>query len=72
MRMSQAEVYAVATFYTHFDVIREGEDPPPPVTLRVCDGIVCEMTGSRDLLAELIEGAGPQVRVLRAPLHGAL
>ena len=70
MRLSQTEVYEVATFYAHFDVVREGEDPPPPLTVRVCDGIACEMAGAQTLLAELTEQAGREVRVLRAPCMG--
>jgi formate dehydrogenase len=73
LRLAQTEVYEVATFYAHFDVVREGDDPPPPLTVRVCDGIACEMAGARTLLAELAELAeqtGAEVRVLRAPCMG--
>ena len=45
MKLAQAEVYEVATFYAHFDVVKEGEAPPPPVTVRVCDSLSCAMAG---------------------------
>src|SRR5678815_4293988 len=53
MKLAMAEVYEVATFYHHFDVVKEGETPPPPITVRVCDSIACDMAGSSDLLAAL-------------------
>src|SRR5919109_3650309 len=49
MRLAQTEVYEVATFYAHFDVVKEGEAPPPRVTVRVCDSLSCEMMGARRL-----------------------
>src|SRR5258705_10673750 len=52
MKLAMAEVYEVATFYHHFDVVKEGE-PPPAITVRVCDSISCEMAGSRELLSAL-------------------
>lgn len=70
MRISQTEVYEVATFYAHFDVVKEGAEPPPPLTVRVCDGIACELAGAKTLLAELIEQTGREVRVLAAPCMG--
>jgi formate dehydrogenase len=69
MRLSQTEVYEVASFYSHFDVIREGQSPPP-LTIRVCDSIACELAGAQSLLAELAEQAGSEVRVLKAPCMG--
>ncbi|MEW5704443.1 MAG: NADH-ubiquinone oxidoreductase-F iron-sulfur binding region domain-containing protein [Pseudomonadota bacterium] len=69
MRLSMAEIYEVATFYAHFDVVKEGEEPPP-VTVRVCDGVVCETMGCRALLEELPKRLGTKVRVLRAPCMG--
>jgi NADH:ubiquinone oxidoreductase subunit F (NADH-binding)/NADH:ubiquinone oxidoreductase subunit E len=70
MRLALTEVYEVASFYAHFDVVREGERPPPPLTVRVCDSISCELAGARMLLAELAGKAGQDVRVVRAPCMG--
>ncbi|MFN3661263.1 NAD(P)H-dependent oxidoreductase subunit E [Yoonia sp.] len=71
MRLSQAEVYEVATFYAHFDVVKEGETPPPALTIRVCDSLSCEMAGAQALKSALEDGLDPtQVRVLRAPCMG--
>ncbi len=72
MRLSQAEVYEVASFYAHFDVVKEGMDAPPALTIRVCDSLSCELAGSEALLRDLAEkynGKG-EVRVLRAPCMG--
>jgi formate dehydrogenase beta subunit len=70
MKLSTTEVYEVATFYHHFDVIREGEAPPPPLTVRVCDSLSCELAGAHDLLAKLKGMLGAGVRVLPAPCVG--
>jgi NADH:ubiquinone oxidoreductase subunit F (NADH-binding)/NADH:ubiquinone oxidoreductase subunit E len=70
MKLSMTEVYEVATFYHHFDVIKEGEAPPPAITVRVCDSIACEMAGSSELLAKLPGILGKDVRVLHAPCIG--
>lgn len=71
MRMSQAEVYEVATFYAHFDVVKEGEVTPPALTIRVCDSLSCELAGAQQLKAALEDGLdATQVRVLRAPCMG--
>ena len=70
MRLALAEVYEVATFYAHFDVVREGEAPPPEVTVRVCDSLTCEMMGAQSLLQRLPGTLGPDVRVVRAPCMG--
>ncbi|MBZ9889135.1 NAD(P)H-dependent oxidoreductase subunit E [Mesorhizobium sp. BR1-1-3] len=70
MRLSQAEVYEVATFYDHFDVVKEGEMPPAPLTIRVCDSVSCMLAGAETLLAELQAGADPAIRVMRAPCMG--
>ena len=71
MRLSMAEVYEVATFYAHFDVVKEGETPPPALTIRVCDSLSCELAGAEALKAALEEGLDPaEVRVLRAPCMG--
>jgi formate dehydrogenase len=71
MRLSQAEVYEVATFYAHFDVIKEGEAAPPALTIRVCDSLSCELAGAQQLKAALEDGLDPaEVRVFRAPCMG--
>jgi formate dehydrogenase len=71
MRLPQAAVYEVATFYSHFDVVKEGETPPPPTTVRVCDSITCELKGAEALFAALKSRETPaSVRVLRAPCMG--
>src|SRR3954464_6956102 len=71
MKLAQTEVYEVATFYAHFDVVKEGETPPPPVTVRVCDSLSCAMAGADRLLKDLPNTLGPDVRVVRAPCMGA-
>ena len=70
MRLSMAEVYEVATFYAHFDVVKEGETPPPPLTVRVCDSLTCDMMGAGGLVTALQEGLGDGVRVVTAPCMG--
>src|SRR5690349_8490474 len=70
MKLAMTEVYEVATFYHHFDVVKEGEAPPAQVTVRVCDSISCEMAGANDLLAKLPGILGKDVRVLHAPCIG--
>ena len=71
MKLALTEVYEVATFYAHFDVVKEGETPPPPVTVRVCDSLSCALLGAEGLLAELPKKLGTNVRVVRAPCMGA-
>ena len=70
MKLAQSEVFEVATFYHHFDIVKEGDAVPPPLTVRVCDGLSCEMAGAQDLLARLPSMLGPGVRVLAAPCIG--
>ena len=71
MRMSQTEVYEVATFYAHFDVVKDGDVPPPALTIRVCDSLSCELAGAQALKSALEDGLDPtKVRVLRAPCMG--
>ncbi|SEO02595.1 formate dehydrogenase [Salinihabitans flavidus] len=71
MRIGQAEIYEVASFYAHFDVIKEGETPPPALTIRVCDSLSCELAGAQALKQALEDGLDPgEVRVLRAPCMG--
>ena len=71
MKMAMAEVYEVATFYAHFDVIKENDYPPPPITVRVCDSLTCSLFGAEGILEELDKKIGTDVRVVRAPCIGA-
>ncbi|MGB8397464.1 NADH-ubiquinone oxidoreductase-F iron-sulfur binding region domain-containing protein [Bradyrhizobium sp.] len=70
MKLSFAEVFETATFYAHFDVVKEGERDIAPLTIRVCDSLTCAMLGAEKLLNELQAGAGPGIRVVRAPCVG--
>jgi formate dehydrogenase len=70
MKLSRAEVYEVATFYHHFDVIKEDQTPPPALTVRVCDSMTCEMLGANALIDSLEQGLGSDVRVQRVPCIG--
>ena len=70
MKLSFAEVFETATFYAHFDIVKEGEPDLPPLTVRVCDSLTCALFGSEKLLAELARSSGPSVRVVRAPCVG--
>jgi len=70
MRMAQSEVFEVASFYHHFDIVKEGESDPAALTVRVCDGLACELGGAQELLAKLPAILGPNVRVLHAPCIG--
>ena len=70
MKLSMAEVYEVATFYHHFDVVKEGEAAPAALTVRVCETLSCKMAGADALLAKLPGILGPDVRVIAAPCIG--
>ncbi|NLG63271.1 MAG: NADH-quinone oxidoreductase subunit F [Candidatus Cloacimonetes bacterium] len=70
LRLTPAEVYEVATFYHHFDVVKEGDVAPPPITVRVCDSISCHLAGSDELLDSLRDALGPGIRVIPAPCVG--
>ena len=70
MRLAFAEVFETATFYVHFDVVKEDEQPIPALTVRVCDSLTCAMLGAEKLLSSLQETLGPGVRVIRAPCVG--
>src|SRR5512147_737476 len=70
MKLAQTEVYEVATFYHHFDVVKEGESPPPPLTVRVCDSLSCELAGAAALIGALQRALGDGVRVIAAPCVG--
>ena len=70
MKLAMTEVYEVATFYHHFDVIKDSEPRPPSLTVRVCESLACEMAGAGELMAELAKRAGARVRILGAPCVG--
>ena len=70
MRLALVEVYEVASFYAHFDIVMDDEKPPPPVTVRVCDSLSCELAGAVTLLSDLQSRLGADVRVVRAPCMG--
>lgn len=70
MKLSQTEAYEVATFYHHFDVIKEGETPPPALTVRVCDSVTCEMFGAQALIKDLQASLGSGIRVQPVPCVG--
>src|ERR1700751_1749729 len=70
MRLALVEVYEVASFYAHFDIVMDDEKPPPPVTVRVCDSLSCELAGATRLLDELRRQLGDRFRVVRAPCMG--
>ena len=71
LKISMAEVYEVASFYAHFDIVKEDETPPPKITIRVCDSLSCELAGAEKLREELKKGLDPkEVRVVRAPCMG--
>src|ERR1700710_3342200 len=70
MKLAFAEVFETATFYAHFDVVKEGDATVPALPVRVCDSITCAMHGAEPLLASLQAELGPGVRVVRAPCVG--
>jgi len=70
MKLSFAEVFETATFYAHFDIVKEGEADIAPLTIRVCDSLTCAMLGAEKLLLELQDKAGRGIRVVRAPCVG--
>jgi formate dehydrogenase len=70
MKLAFAEVFETATFYAHFDVVKEGEPSVPPLTIRVCDSLTCAMLGGEKLLEDLQSASGPGIRVVRAPCVG--
>jgi formate dehydrogenase len=70
MRLAQSEVYEVASFYHHFDIVKEGDEAPQALTVRVCDGLSCELAGAQQLLAKLPSLLGREVRVIPAPCIG--
>ena len=71
MNLTPAEIYEVATFYHHFDVVKEGQTPPPPLTIRVCESVSCDIAGGKELLESLQKGlGGDKIRVTTAPCVG--
>ncbi|MFK5980583.1 MAG: NAD(P)H-dependent oxidoreductase subunit E [Rhizobiaceae bacterium] len=71
MFLSQAEIYEVASFYDHFDIVKEGEKKPAPITIRVCDSLSCMMAGAEQLIGDLEAGVNPdEIRIMRAPCMG--
>jgi NADH:ubiquinone oxidoreductase subunit F (NADH-binding)/NADH:ubiquinone oxidoreductase subunit E len=70
MKLSFAEVFETATFYAHFDIVKEGQPDIAPLTIRVCDSLTCAMLGGEKLLQVLQDRAGPTIRVVRAPCVG--
>ena len=70
MKLALAEVYEVASFYAHFDIVMDEETAPPPITVRVCDSLSCALAGGEALLEELRSRLGDGVRVVRAPCMG--
>ena len=70
MKLAPAEIYEVATFYHHFDIVTDGEPMPPDLTVRVCDSVTCELFGSEALISSLQANLGNNVRVQRVPCVG--
>ncbi|MGH7047126.1 MAG: NAD(P)H-dependent oxidoreductase subunit E [Stellaceae bacterium] len=70
MRLALVEVYEVASFYAHFDIVMDDETAPPALTVRVCDSLSCELAGAPALLSDLQNRLGDRVRVVRAPCMG--
>jgi formate dehydrogenase beta subunit len=71
MGLSQPEVFETLSFYAHFDFVRDGENAPPPITVRICRGFACEMEKSRDLVDALRKLEGDKVRIVSVPCIGA-
>jgi formate dehydrogenase len=70
LRLAPTEVYEVATFYHHFDVVKESDTPPPALTVRVCESVTCEMFGAQTLVKGLETKAGRSVRIQKVPCVG--
>ena len=71
LKISKVEVYEVASFYAHFDIVKKDQTPPPEITIRVCNSLSCELSGSKELVARLIEEYdSKEIRVLKAPCMG--
>ena len=70
MKLAPTEVYEVASFYHHFDVVKENDNAPPALTVRVCESVSCEMAGAQELIGALESSLGNEVRVQRVPCVG--
>ncbi len=70
INLSNAQVYEVASFYHHFDLVKQGQTPPPPLTVRVCDSIACGLAGAEALLSDLQSALGEDIRIQRVPCIG--
>ena len=70
MKLAMAEVFEVATFYAHFDVILDDKTPPPEITIRVCNSLTCELMGAEDLYVRLNKKYNDKIRIVRAPCMG--
>ena len=71
LKLSKVEVYEVASFYAHFDIVKEGDIPPPKTTIRVCNSLSCQINGSTTLKNKIIKRFQDQdIRVLDAPCMG--
>ena len=70
LKIPMAEVYEVASFYAHFDIVLDGEKPPEPITIRVCESLSCALAGAEDLISALESASLPDTRILRAPCMG--
>jgi formate dehydrogenase len=70
MKLAMSEVYEVATFYHHFEVVDADETPPPPITIRVCETLSCKMAGADALRDALLAHGDANVRVIGAPCIG--
>ncbi len=70
MKLAPAEVYEVASFYHHFDTVKENDSAPPALTVRVCESVSCELAGSEALIASLEASPGEGVRIQRVPCVG--
>jgi len=70
MKMAPTEVYEVATFYHHFDVVKDDNDAPAAITVRVCDSVSCELNGAKELIGKLKDALGDNVRIQPVPCIG--
>ena len=70
MNLASTEVYEVATFYHHFDVVKDDQPKPPALTVRVCDSVTCEMFGAQALVDSLESAVDQNVRIQRVPCVG--